>query len=594
NEYNPRSSAYIFSFIILNIITTSINIRTLHQLTMTSQSQFIAFCVYFGSIVIGLVFESWPRSFSPHHQQNSGNTTNGSIPSEQSTSYERANLFSRLSFHYMQKIISLGYRQQIQIEDIANMMPHPILTAQSHPFMDHTWKSHLQNCRNRNGDHQPSLTWIVLKAGGKLWIPIIALTLLESVADYIQPIFLDAILNFIADFSKEASQDVSLGIILAFAMFFAAVVGAIASGQVLQLSKIYGLRVKAGLASMIYRKSLRLSPRARREATVGEISNHMAVDVTRVCEGISQAAMIISSPFEIAVGMWLLYRQLGPSCFTGLGVVILITPVQGWIAGVLARAKDKKLEAMDGRVRLLTELLSGIKIVKLYAWERPFAERLNVYRTKELKHVVHMGATIAFMMIMFTSLPNLMALLSLTVYSLVGGPGGSNGNMSPQVVFVSITLFNRLAKPIGRVSVIINQAISLLVATKRIQKFLLQEELDESQIEFDVDSNDKHLPTKEHPEKVALDHVGGHAAIQMTNSVFSWESAEAIDASLPTSKTDSTLSTLAKDESSTTENRYTLTNINLQVNRGDLTIVMGKIGQGKSSLISALIGDMYK
>ncbi|KAF9551899.1 hypothetical protein BGW38_009518, partial [Lunasporangiospora selenospora] len=201
-----------------------------------------------------------------------------------------------------------------------------------------------------------------VKAGGRIWISIIGLTLFESVMDFTQPVFLEAVLNFITKFNKDAPQDVSLGIILAFSMFIAVVVGAFVGCQVLQISKIYGLRVKAGLTSMIYRKSLKLSPRARREATVGEISNHMAVDVSRICEGIAQATLVISSPFEVAIGMWLLYRQLGPSCFMGLGVVILMTPVQGWIAGVLVRAKHKKLKAMDGRVRLLTEIFSGIKI----------------------------------------------------------------------------------------------------------------------------------------------------------------------------------------------------------------------------------------
>jgi len=186
----------------------------------------------------------------------------------------------------------------------------------------------------------------------------------------------------------------------------------------------------------------------------------MSIDVERIGQSIIYLPVVITSPFETALGLYLLYRQLGVSAFTGLGVVILILPVQALIGRILNRAKDKKLATMDGRVTLLNDVLSGIKIVKLYSWERSFIKQLETYRKKELHHLKHVGIVIAFMMIMYSSLPSLMGLLSFLDFGLAGGPGGTRGQLDAQTIFVSLNLFNRLAGPTGRASQVISQLIS--------------------------------------------------------------------------------------------------------------------------------------
>ncbi|KAG0197422.1 hypothetical protein BGX28_009094 [Mortierella sp. GBA30] len=612
NQYSKRSSSYIFAYYVVCVAGSAISIRTMHDTKQVHQSQFISFCVFFGSTCCGFIAEAWPRSLSARARddkdQHTGKTTDEDW--EKPTAYDQSNLFSRFCFHFMQHVISLGYRRPLQDGDIANMMPRHIQTVRSFEFISGAWNRHLQ--KRKLSSKTPSLLWVVFECGGwSVWSSILFFALSASAMDYLQPVLLDIILDFISSYSTDKPQSTALGIILSIGLFMAAVLSSLAMGQCILWSTNLGVELKSGLTSMIYRKSLRLSPGARREATVGEITNHMSVDAERISQTIAYMFLVISAPIEIILGFWLLYRQLGPSAFVGLGVVVLVIPVQMFIGNLLNKAKDKKLEAMDGRVRLLTEVLSGIKIVKLYSWETSFRQKIERYREKELKHLRHSGLTMAFMMIMYTSLPSIMALLSFLVYSLVSGPGGSRGTMSADTVFVSITLFNCLTKPIVMASTIFSELISLNVAVNRIQGFLLQEEIDNAQIEYQG-MTQHHLggylkTTSESTlstgysgsnDESSVDSMG--LAIHIRDGAFSWSSLETPSGIESTAHThEKLLSAEAADEnkdegSSSKELHPALTNINIQIPHGSLTVIMGRVGQGKSSIVSAIIGDMYK
>lgn len=201
-----------------------------------------------------------------------------------------------------------------------------------------------------------------------------------------------------------------------------------------------------------------------------------------------------------------------------------------------------------------------------------------------------MGVTFSFMTIMFSSVTLLMALASFSIYATVGGPGGTPGEINSQTIFVSITLFGLLNRPIGMLSNITGETISLVVSTRRIQRFLLEEELDESQVE-----RSEELPADP-----------SQPVIQIQNGTFAWvnegEGSRDETGALEKNEAngfkddkgrDATLASL--DTLPVEPNRgATLKNINLAVHRGHLTAIVGRVGQGKSSLFHAIIGEMYK
>ncbi|KAG0225881.1 hypothetical protein BGW41_004479, partial [Actinomortierella wolfii] len=574
HRYAVRTSNSLLLYYIFALAGAAISIRTMHDTRQTHLGSFTAFCFYFAFIFFGFMIEAWPRGRTAV-QKKSG-----------ASAYERANLISRLWFHYIQQIVALGYRRPLQIADVQGLLPQHIRTENSYGMLSQAWAKHVAHCKSKH--YKPRLLPLILRTYAWKLAPALILQLGGSAMSFVAPQLLDQLLSFIESYNTEAPDPLALGLILTFGMFFSTMLTSLLENQYQVMITNVGIEVRTALVSMIYRKSLKLSPDARQQSTAGEISNHMSVDSERFWEVVPMLTHWISIPFEICVALWLLYRQLGWSAMAGLGTLILISPLQGSIAAMFSKAKDRKLAAMDNRIRLVNEVLAGMKIVKLYGWEDSFRQKIALYRKKELAILKKIGIAFAFMTIMFSSATLLMALASFSFYAAFG-----RGVINPQVIFVSITLFGMLNRPLGMLSHIMSETIGLVVAARRIQRFFLMEELDESQIH-----RSDELP------------MDGHPVIEIRDSDFAWEKEppkneteleriarekaaakmykrrlrEAQEAGLPEPK-------MPNLEDKTYE--PTLRNIQLTVDHGSLSIIVGRVAQGKSSLLNGIIGDMY-
>ncbi|GJJ72924.1 ATP-binding cassette, subfamily C (CFTR/MRP), member 1 [Entomortierella parvispora] len=576
HKYEIRSSTPIFSFYFVSVVVSAITIRTISELPDSTGTDAVLYYTYFALIIFGFTAESWPRGSTKVQQQSSASP------------YEKANLFSRYWFFYLQHIISAGYKKPLQGSDVADMMPQRIKTQFSYSLLANQWDQHV--LKRRNQGKEPRLILLVLKAYGVQWIPILVYRVLASILSFVAPVLMNQLLSFTGSYSTDAPMPVVLGIILSFGMFFSTIASALLEGQFNQLIMNMGIEARTALISMIYRKALRLSPAARNEQSPGDIQNHMSVDAERWSEALPLLPMWLSIPFEICIALWLLYQQLGWAAIAGAGTVVVVSPVQAWIASFFARAKDEKLAAMDNRIRLLNEVFSGIKIVKLYGWESSFRAKVAVFRNRELAILRKIGVAFSFMTIMFSSLTLLMALVSFSIFASV-----SDGVINSQTIFVSITLFGLLNRPIGMLSFTTGETMGLIVATRRIQKYLLAEELSEGSIEhIDELPNDLSLPVievkdgvfawdKEGPEVETEKQIKAREKKEAKKA--KQEAKEALEAGLP-----------APTPGTPIERNYepTLKDINLSVHCGYLTAVVGRVGQGKTSLFNAMIGDMYK
>lgn len=250
---------------------------------------------------------------------------------------------------------------------------------------------------------------------------------------------------------------------------------AILNGQYQYHCFLVGYRIRTALISAIYRKALTISNAAKKNTTVGEIVNLMAVDAQRFFELINYLHIIWSGPMVIALCIFFLWQILGIASLTGLAVMILMIPLNGYVANKLKYFQVKQMVKKDERVKIMNEILSGIKVLKLYAWEPSFQESVEKVRSKELQIIRNAAVVNAYVFFIWNVIPFLVTLFSFIAFVFIDPV---NNHITPSTVFVALSLFNILRMPMTMFPVMITMIMQAWVSVVRINNFLNSEDLD--------------------------------------------------------------------------------------------------------------------
>ncbi|XP_043911577.1 ATP-binding cassette sub-family C member 2 [Protopterus annectens] len=347
------------------------------------------------------------------------------------------------------------------------------------------------------------------------------------------------LLKLLVSFTTNSSEFTWKGYLYAVLMLVAAMIQSILLQQYFQGCFVLGMQVRTAITAAVYKKALTVSNAIRKEYTVGETVNLMSADAQRFMDVTNFIHLIWSSPLQIAVSIYFLWLELGPSVLAGLGVMILLVPINAFLATKSKKMQAENMKYKDKRMKIMNEILSGMKILKLYAWEPSFEDQVLGVRDKELKVMQGFAYLTSVSIFIFTCAPFLVSLASFAVYVLVD----ENNVLDAEKAFTSISLFNILRFPLAMLPMLISSMVQVGVSRKRLEKFLGGEDINLSAIHHDPSFN---------------------SAISFNSATFSWE----------------------RDE------EPAIKDITLDIRPGKLVAVVGAVGSGKSSLISALLGEM--
>ncbi|KAF9930603.1 hypothetical protein FBU30_000306 [Linnemannia zychae] len=492
---------------------------------------------------------TWPRG-STRVQQLSG-----------AQAWDKANFYSRWSQHYFQPIVSLAAKQRMLFpSDIVDQLPERHKTENGYARISTIWNNKLKRYNDKiraaGGStnieavkkiKKPSLMVTILQALWKGLIPIIVAKTLVPFLEYLSPFLLGIFLDYIqgtsgSNSNSAASHEASL------------------EEKPLGYGLLLAIEVKAALTAMIYRKTLVLSPDSRRKSSTGAILNHMS---------------------------FYIHQLLGWSFLAGVFTIVAFIPFQSWRAKVFEGLEEDRLKATDERVRLTTEVLSSIKIVKLYGWEAAFKRKVLGARAEELKVNKKIGALEAIMSLVFASTSTIVTFVTFATYVTIG-----RGTLTPKIVFVSLTLFDMLHEPVHRLAEGTATTIALVVATKRIQRFLMREEIDSTQILHEKYDEDSKAPVIE-IENATLAWTSNKTTIDECEDENDEDNANN-DSELQQPLLNRQESTDILDSTENMSLRPTLRNVTFSIKDKSLTAIVGRVGQGKSSILNAIIGEMYK
>lgn len=291
------------------------------------------------------------------------------------------------------------------------------------------------NSKATNGSVLPAM----VKAYGKpFWFAALLYVVLNALA-LASPLLLNELITYTNNPFSYFWQ----GLLLTFALFLVSFLTAILNGQYFYYCFLTGFRIRTGLISAIYRKALRISSAAKKDTTVGEVVNLMSVDAQRFFELMPFVHILWSGPILIGVTIWLLWRVIGVAVVAGLVVMILMVPLSGIIATKLRNLQVLQMKVKDERVKSMNEILNGMKVLKLYAWEASFERLILGSREKEMVVLKKQAILNAGTFFVWTLAPFLVSLASYVTFVLMGNV------LTPNIAFVSIALFNVLRAPMA-------------------------------------------------------------------------------------------------------------------------------------------------
>ncbi|CAF3642109.1 unnamed protein product [Adineta steineri] len=367
------------------------------------------------------------------------------------------------------------------------------------------------------------------------------LKLFSDITAFSAPMILKLLLNFFADPTKPKW----LGIFYAMLLNVAVFIQIILTRTYFQTQFMVGLRFRSAITGLVYRKSLKLSNSSKQEATTGEIVNLMAIDASRFAEVTHHIHTLWSGPFQLIIAFVLLYRQMQWAIIPGIVLLFIMIPTNLYLQRIQKKLTSKQMKVKDERIKTMNEILNGIRVLKLYAWEMAFIRSITHIRDKELQYIRRKAIVSAISNILWTFTPILVGITTFATYVL----SSETNVLTADKAFVSLALFNLLRGPLVVFPNVISSVVEARVSNKRIQKFLNNEELDENAV-----------------DRVPISSDG--KSIKIENGSFRW--------------------------SDNVQDPLILNNINLKIDQGSLVAFVGMVGSGKSSILAALLGEMNK
>ncbi|XP_032768995.1 multidrug resistance-associated protein 1 isoform X2 [Rattus rattus] len=525
-----------------------------------------AFYLYFTLVFIQLVLSCFSDS-SPLFSE----TVRDPNPCPESS----ASFLSRITFWWITGMMVQGYRQPLKSSDLWSLNKEDT-SEEVVPVLVNNWKKECVKSRKQpvrivyappkdptkpkgssqldvneevealivkssHKDRDPSLFKVLYKTFGPYFLMSFLYKALHDLMMFAGPEILELIISFVNDREAPDWQ----GYLYTALLFVSACLQTLALHQYFHICFVTGMRIKTAVVGAVYRKALVITNSARKSSTVGEIVNLMSVDAQRFMDLATYINMIWSAPLQVILALYFLWLNLGPSVLAGVAVMILMVPFNAVMAMKTKTYQVAHMKSKDNRIKLMNEILNGIKVLKLYAWELAFQDKVMNIRQEELKVLKKSAYLAAVGTFTWVCTPFLVALSTFAVFVTVD----EKNILDAKKAFVSLALFNILRFPLNILPMVISSIVQASVSLKRLRIFLSHEELEPDSI-----------------ERWSIKDGGGMNSITVKNATFTW----------------------ARDEPPT------LNGITFAIPDGALVAVVGQVGCGKSSLLSALLAEMDK
>ncbi|KAL7753538.1 hypothetical protein RI367_001313 [Sorochytrium milnesiophthora] len=513
---------------------------------------------------------------------------------------EKANIFSRIWFSWNTNLMRRGYSHPLQEEDLYPLGFHFSAVALSNKFK-REWHRELMRVEEFNTrpvrskrlplidrifnmkskktadviDNveypllEPNMVRVLFHSIGHQWALAGLLKFIGDMCSVAVPVVIRNVVAALVAFQND-DPNTTLGsaIGLVVGMFVLQLVASLCNNAYMQLSMVTGLKARTVIITAAFEKSLKLSSTARQTWNSGKVVNVIATDTYRLDMVMPYLHMIWACPIQVLVAAILLIIYMGPTALVGVAILAVFVPVQAKAMAFVTTVRRASQLMTDKRVKLVNELLQGMKIVKFLAWETPMYDRIADTRAKEIKLAARAAVMKSAIVGIAISIPSIATILVFILYAV------TVGKLTPPIVTVGLSLLNLVRMPLWQFPQALAYGLDAWVSSQRITGLLTAEEL-QSQPEFVQDAS---------------------AAIAINHADLVWETEPTAPA--PGKPAVKAGDNGANDEDSANVSEhhadYRLNGVNLTIPKGKLVAIVGKVGSGKSSLLNGIVGEMKR
>ncbi|KAG0271436.1 hypothetical protein BGZ95_000753 [Linnemannia exigua] len=519
---------------------------------------------------------------------------------------ETANPLSYFSFNWIQPLLIHGWSNTIVDTDLDQLSKNDHVKGITDRLL-REWTKEVEKKQRKAKEtgtkpKRPNLYMVLFRCFGLYFSLSFFTGIVESVCKISEAILMGHVIRFF----DNPDTPTSTGMAYAVGLFLVTLFHGTMHHHYFFPTMRTGLWIRQSVISLMYRKCLALSTSS--SIATGTIVNLISNDVQPFENTTPFMLYAIIGPLEMIAVMYFLWKEIGVACLSGLLVFALLLPIQTYFSRHFATIRSKTVNARDERIRTLSDVFSGIELVKLCAWEVPFQEKIMMLRSIEVKYIFKANSMRAVNMAIYFFFQPLTALFVFVTYWLQYKGGDETKLLSPDKVFVSLTLFNVMRLTMTS---FFPKALETMaetrVSVRRITDFLMLPELRGIENEFQTvvdDTNEKDTGAQPPSDPSVL--------IEMRNASFSW--------TVSTSEKNEVLELSAKEKRKNQENqgekqeleqeqgqaldtssdnltilsptKAVLENVAMTLHRDELLAIVGPVGCGKSSFCMALLGEL--
>ncbi|KAM7177934.1 ATP-binding cassette sub-family C member 4 isoform 3-T3 [Macrochelys suwanniensis] len=450
-----------------------------------------------------------------------------------------ANFCSRLFFWWLNPLFVTGHKRKLEEDDMYKVLAEDSSERVGEELQWY-WDKEVQKAKKEA--RTPHLTKAIILCYWKSYLALGLFTLVEETLKVIQPVFLGKIINYFEIFDPLDTAALNFAYGYAAALSVCTLILAITHHLYFYHVQRAGMKLRVAMCHMIYRKALRLSNTALGKTNSGQIVNLLSNDVNKFDQVTIFLHFLWAGPLQAIAVTVLLWIEIGPSCLAGMAILIILLPLQTCIGKLFSSLRSKTAALTDARIRTMNEVITGMRIIKMYAWEKSFSELVSSIRRKEISMVLKSSYLRGLNLASFFVASKITVFMTFMTYVLLGNV------ISASRVFVAASLYGAVRLTVTLFfPAAVERASEAIISIRRIKNFLILDEVSQFNLQ--------------------LENSNENVLLHVQDLTCYWDKSLEIP---------------------------TLQQLSFTVRPGELLAVIGPVGAGKSSLLSAVLGELPK